>query len=184
MILEVIDELIEFVDVDDEISDRTKEHWAKMVNKHRGQGWWRWGEHCVGSSWWVGHRSPLNQASPSWFWNLDQTVRSNRKNLKPLIFAVLLASRIALWEKSRDLCKPRLDLTVLRSMIRPLLTVPYFPLNLNLKQNKTKNKNKKTSFKFCSLQSTSSFKFWLCSPPVMCVWQGESMREREWERES
>ena len=41
MILEVLDELIEFVDVDDEISDRTKERCAKMVNKHRGQGWWR-----------------------------------------------------------------------------------------------------------------------------------------------
>ena len=116
MILEVIDELIEFVDVDDEISDRTKEHWAKMVNKHRGQGWWRWGEHCVGSSWWVGHRSPLNQAFPSWFWNLDQTVRSNRKNLKPLIFAVLLASRIALWEKIKDPCELLSDLMVLRTV--------------------------------------------------------------------
>ena len=111
----------------------------------------------------------------------------------------------ALWEKSRDLCELRSDLTILRSVIRPLLTVPYFPLNLNLK----KGKKKRESFKFCSLQSTShnslsletlllgeasfkfyhchlqhhSFKFWLCSPPVMCVWQGESMREREWERE-
>ena len=54
---------------------------------------------------------------------------------------------------------------VLRSMIRPLLTIPYFPLNLSLKQKKKQKK----SFKFCSLQSTSSFKFWLCSPPVMCV---------------
>ena len=76
------------------------------------------------------------------FWNLDWTIRSNQKNLKPLIFAVLLAPRTALWEKSRDPCEPWSDLKVLRTMTRPLLTVPYFPLYLNLKIKK-KIKNKK-----------------------------------------
>ena len=53
------------------------------------------------------------------------------ENLEPLIFAILLSSRIALWEKIRDPCESRLDLMVLRTMIRSLLMVPYFPLNLN-----------------------------------------------------
>ena len=77
------------------------------------------------------------------FWNSDRTVRFDQENLKPLIFTVLLALRTPLWEKSKDLCEQRLDLTVLRIVIRPLLMVPYFPLNLNLKKNnKNKNKNK------------------------------------------
>ena len=75
----------------------------------------------------------------------SQIVRSDRENLELLIFAVLLALRIALWEKSRDPCEPRSDLTVLRIVIRPLLMVPCFLLNLNLKkhthtQRKTKEK--------------------------------------------
>ena len=53
--------------------------------------------------------------------------------------------------KNRDPCKPRLDLTVLRTVIKPLFTVPYFPLNLNLKKNKKikkiKNKKKKRKTK-------------------------------------
>ena len=165
--------------------------------------------------------------SITWFWNLDRTVRSDRENFEPFIFAVLLVSRTALWEKCRDPCDPRSDLMVLRTVIKPFLTVPCFPLNLNLKKKKKnteKQKKKKHNcweyimssetlplpspekqsmslcffFFFFSLQRTSrsslhsktllfgesSFKFWLYSPPVMCVWQGESLREREWERES
>ena len=57
---------------------------------------------------------------------------SNQKNLEPLIFVILLASRTVLWEKSKDPCEPQSDLTVLRTLIGPLLTVPYFPLNVNL----------------------------------------------------
>ena len=46
--------------------------------------------------------------------------------------------------KNRDPCKPRLDLTVLRTVIKPLFTVPCFLLNLNLKKKKkTKQKKKK-----------------------------------------
>ena len=50
------------------------------------------------------------------FWNIDWTVQFDWKNLELLIFAVLLVSRIAPWKKSRDPCKPRLDLTVLRTV--------------------------------------------------------------------
>ena len=35
----MLDELIELVDVDDEMSDGTKERCTNMVKKHRGQGW-------------------------------------------------------------------------------------------------------------------------------------------------
>ena len=70
------------------------------------------------------------------FWNPNRTVWSDLENLKPLIFAVLLGSRTVLWEKSRDPCESRSDLTVLRIMTEPLLTVPYFPLYLNLKIKK------------------------------------------------
>ena len=65
------------------------------------------------------------------------------KNLEPFIFAVLLASRTSLWEKSRDSCEPRSDLTVLRTVIRALLTVPYFSLNLNLKKKKKWRKGRR-----------------------------------------
>ena len=41
MILQALDELIEFVDADDEMSDRTKERCAEAVNKHRRQRWWQ-----------------------------------------------------------------------------------------------------------------------------------------------
>ena len=47
MILQALDELIEFVDADDEMSDRTKERCAEAVNKHRRQRWRQWGEHCA-----------------------------------------------------------------------------------------------------------------------------------------
>ena len=77
------------------------------------------------------------------FWNSDRTVRSDKKNLELLLFTVLLASRTVQREKNRDPCEPQADLTVLRTVIRPLLTVPYFPLNLNLKKKKKKKKKKK-----------------------------------------
>ena len=80
------------------------------------------------------HNAPLKFWIPSrWYWylilmiarlwNPDRTARSDRKNLEPLSFAVLLASRIVLEDKSRDPCEPRSDLTVLRTMIEPFLTV-------------------------------------------------------------
>ena len=74
--------------------------------------------------------------SISRLWNPNWTVRFDRKNLESFIFAVLLASRTVLCAKNRDPCKPRSDLTILRTVIRPLLTVPYFPLNLNFKKIK------------------------------------------------
>ena len=77
------------------------------------------------------------------FWNLDRTVWSDRENFEPFIFAVLLISRTALWEKCRDPCDPRSDLMVLRTVIKPFLTVPCFPLNLNLKKKKKTQKNKR-----------------------------------------
>ena len=40
MILQALDELIEFVNADDEMSDRTKERCAEAVNEHKTQGWW------------------------------------------------------------------------------------------------------------------------------------------------
>ena len=67
---------------------------------------------------------------------------SNQKNLEPLIFVILLASRTVLWEKRRDPCKPWSNLKVLRTVTRPLLTVPYFPLYLNLKIKKIKKATK------------------------------------------
>ena len=45
--------------------------------------------------------------------------------------------------KNRDPCKPWSDLTVLRTVIRPLLTILYFPLNLNKQTNKQKKKGKR-----------------------------------------
>ena len=66
------------------------------------------------------------------FLNPDRTVRSDWKTLEPFIFAVFLATKTALWDKNRDPCDPRSDLTVLRTVIRPLLTVPCIHLNLNL----------------------------------------------------
>ena len=45
----------------------------------------------------------------------DQAVRFNWENLEPFIFAVLLASRIALWEKSRDSCELWSNLMILRT---------------------------------------------------------------------
>ena len=74
----------------------------------------------------------------TWFWNPDQTVWSNQENLKLLLFAVLLVSRTVQWEKSKDPCEPWSDLMILRTVIRPLLTVPYLPLNLILKKKKKK----------------------------------------------
>ena len=41
MILQALDELIEFVDADDAMSDGTKERCAEAVNEHRRQRWWR-----------------------------------------------------------------------------------------------------------------------------------------------
>ena len=46
-------------------------------------------------------------------------------------------------EKNRDPCKPRSDLTVLRTVIKLLFTVPCFLLNLNLKKKLKKKKTKK-----------------------------------------
>ena len=45
--------------------------------------------------------------------------------------------------KKRNPCEPRSDLPVLRTVIRPLLTVPCFHLNLNLYKKKKKKKKKK-----------------------------------------
>ena len=39
MIFQALDELIEFVDADDEMSDGSKECCAEAVNEHRRQGW-------------------------------------------------------------------------------------------------------------------------------------------------
>ena len=39
MILQAPDELIEFVDADEEMSDGTKERCDEAVNEHRRQGW-------------------------------------------------------------------------------------------------------------------------------------------------
>ena len=50
------------------------------------------------------------------FWNSDRTIQSDRENLELLIFAVLLISRTALWEKRRDPCKPRSNFMVLKTM--------------------------------------------------------------------
>ena len=99
----------------------------------------------------------------SWFWNLNRTIRSDWENRKPFIFAILLASRTALWEKSKDPCELRSDLTVLRTVIRPLLMVPCFLLNLNLKKKKKthththieKNKRKRNTIAG-SLESTGA----------------------------
>ena len=88
------------------------------------------------------NKEDLAECIGAQFWNPDLTVRSDRENLEPFIFAVLLTSRTTLWEKSRDPYKPQSNLTVLRTVIRPLLTVSCFPLNLNLK-NKNKNIKKK-----------------------------------------
>ena len=44
--------------------------------------------------------------------------------------------------KNRDPYEPRSDLTVLRIVIRPVLMVPYFPLNLNQKKKKHKKGEK------------------------------------------
>ena len=83
---------------------------------------------------------------------LDRTV--HQENLEPFIFAVLLTSRTILCAKNRDPCEPRSDLTVLRTMIKPLFTVLYFPLNLNFKKKK-KNiiyKLTKVDLHYCSFK--------------------------------
>ena len=100
----------------------------------------------------------IGERKLSRFWNLDWTVRSDQENLEPLIFAILLALRTPLWEKNRDLWELWSDLTVLRTVIRPLLPVPYFPFEsgpLKKKKKKKQQQHRKTSFKLCSLQSKS-----------------------------
>ena len=54
--------------------------------------------------------------SLSWFWNPNRTIRSDRKNLEPLIFAVLLTLRTVLCEKCMKPLEPRSNRTVLRTM--------------------------------------------------------------------
>ena len=76
------------------------------------------------------------------FWNPDWIIRSDRKNLKRFIFAILLVSKTALWGKNRDLCEPQSNPMVLRTVIKLLLTVPYYPLNLNLKKKKNRKGEK------------------------------------------
>ena len=66
----------------------------------------------------------------------DHTVRPEKPRTANLCGSFSLKNPSM--EKSRDPCEPQSDLTILRTMIRPLLTIPYFPLNLNLK-NKIKN---------------------------------------------
>ena len=75
------------------------------------------------------------------FWNLNRIVWSDRENREPLIITVLLCSRIGLCPKSREPFELRFNHTVLRIVIRPLLTVPFEsePLK-NIKKNKKKIK--------------------------------------------
>ena len=70
----------------------------------------------------------------------DRTVRPEKSQTVYLCGSFSLKNRSM--RKKRDLCEPRSDLTVLRTVIRPLLTVPYFPLNLNLKEKKKKKPTK------------------------------------------
>ena len=64
----------------------------------------------------IGKISFKFNAEWSWtgFWNPDQTIWFDQKNREPLSFAIFLASRTALWEKSRDPCKPWLNCAILR----------------------------------------------------------------------
>ena len=68
---------------------------------------------------------------------MDRTVRSDRKNLESLVFAVLLALRTPLWEKNKDPCEPQSNLTV------PFKSKPL----------KKKKKHKKTHTKKQALNS-------------------------------
>ena len=81
------------------------------------------------------------------FLNSDQTVWSDRINCEPLTNTVLLVLRTSLCQKSREPFKPWSNYTISRTVIRPLLTVPYFPLNLNLKKKNKKNKKQKKKTK-------------------------------------
>ena len=53
-------------------------------------------------------------------------------------------------------CEPRSDLTVLRTVIKPLLTVPCIPFNLQLKKKKKKHTEKQKK-KNTTAGSTSCF---------------------------
>ena len=76
------------------------------------------------------------------FWNPNWTIRLEKSRTIHLCGYFSLKNHFM--GKNRDLCEPRLDLTVLRTVIRPLLMVPYFPLNLNLKKKKNwKKKHRK-----------------------------------------
>ena len=68
----------------------------------------------------------------------DRTVRPEKPQTVHLCGSFSLKNRSM--RKKRDPCEPRSDLTVLRTVIRPLLTVPYFPLYLT-----SKIKNKKAT---------------------------------------
>ena len=66
----------------------------------------------------------------------DCTVRSEKS--RTAHFCGSFSLKNCYMEKNRDPCKPRSDLTVLRTVIKSLLMVPCFPLNLNLKKKKKK----------------------------------------------
>ena len=50
------------------------------------------------------------------FWNPNRIVWFDQKNHEPLSFAVFLASRTTLWEKSKDPCEPWSNCAALRTV--------------------------------------------------------------------
>ena len=68
---------------------------------------------------------PPHQESAARFWNPDWTVRSDRENREPLTITVLLSLRTGLCQKSREPFELRFNRTVLRTVIKPLLTIPF-----------------------------------------------------------
>ena len=86
---------------------------------------------------------PPHQESAVRFWNPNWTVRFDQENREPLTITVLLSLRTGLCQKSREPFEPQFNRTVLRTMIRLLLTVPFEsePKNfLKKKHRKTKEK--------------------------------------------
>ena len=89
---------------------------------------------------------PPHQESAVRFWNPNWTVRFDQENREPLTITVLLSLRTGLCQKSREPFEPQFNRTVLRTMIRLLLTVPFESEPKNLKKKKTqKNKRKRNT---------------------------------------
>ena len=65
----------------------------------------------------------------AWFLNPDQTVQSDQVNREPLINTFLLILRIGLCQKNKEPFEPWSNCAALRTMIRPVLMVLYFPLS-------------------------------------------------------